>query len=67
MAMIACYCRVSAHHQKTDSQKVEIAGWLKHQRIPGPTGQWFEDTETGTTLQRPALEHLQRAIFAGTI
>jgi DNA invertase Pin-like site-specific DNA recombinase len=32
--MIACYCRVSSHHQKSDSQKAEIIQWLKNHRIP---------------------------------
>jgi len=29
--------------------------------------QWFEDTETGKTLRRPAFARLQQAIFAGTV
>jgi DNA invertase Pin-like site-specific DNA recombinase len=29
--------------------------------------QWFEDTETGRTLRRPAFEQLQQAIFSGSV
>jgi DNA invertase Pin-like site-specific DNA recombinase len=65
--MIACYCRVSARDQKHDSQKAAISRWLRDQRIPRAKVQWFEDKETGTSLQRPAFDRLQRAIFAGTV
>jgi DNA invertase Pin-like site-specific DNA recombinase len=65
--MIACYCRVSSRNQKHDSQKAEIRRWLRAQRIPRAKVQWFEDMETGTSLQRPAFERLQQAVFAGTV
>ena len=66
--MMAWYCRVSSPRQKTDSQKAEIVRrWLQGCGIPSSAVQWFEDTETGTTLRRPAFERLQHAIFAGTI
>ena len=65
--MLACYCRISSRQQKYDSQKAEIRRWLKRHAIRTSTVQWFEDTESGTTLQRPASEGLQHAIFAGTI
>jgi DNA invertase Pin-like site-specific DNA recombinase len=65
--MLACYCRVSSQRQKTDSQKAEILQWLQGCGITASAVQWFEDTETGTTLRRPAFERLQRAIVAGTI
>src|SRR5262245_3647645 len=65
--MLACYCRVSSPRQKTDSQKVEIMRWLQGCGITASAVQWFEDTETGTTLRRPAFARLQRAIVAGTI
>jgi DNA invertase Pin-like site-specific DNA recombinase len=67
MTMIACYCRVSSHRQRHDSQKAEITRWLQHHGISGTGVRWFEDTETGSTLQRPAFEQLQCALFAGTI
>lgn len=65
--MIACYCRVSSRRQRHDSQKTEITRWLQNHGISGAGVRWFEDTETGTTLQRPAFDQLQRAVFAGTI
>ena len=54
--MIACYCRVSSRRQRHDSQKAEIQRWLRHQRIRARRVIWFEDTETGRTLRRPAFE-----------
>lgn len=65
--MIACYCRVSSREQKHDSQKAEMTRWLRNHRIPLREVQWFEDKETGTTLQRPAFERLQKAIFDGIV
>lgn len=65
--MIACYCRVSSRHQRQDSQKAEIQRWLRQQRLRARQVLWFEDTETGGTLRRPAFEQLQEAIFTGTV
>jgi DNA invertase Pin-like site-specific DNA recombinase len=65
--MVACYCRVSSRRQRQDSQKAEIQRWLRHQRIPARRVTWFEDTETGRTLRRPAFERLQRVIFTGKV
>lgn len=65
--MIACYCRVSSRRQRHDSQKAEITRWLEDHGISGTSVRWFEDTETGTTMHRPAFDRLQQAIFAGTI
>ncbi len=64
---IACYCRVSTRGQKTDSQEAEIAKWLiGHGHDPAGV-QWYRDTETGKTLNRPAFNRLQQAVFAGTV
>ncbi|HEV8713650.1 MAG TPA: recombinase family protein [Candidatus Binatia bacterium] len=65
--MIACYCRVSSRRQKYDSQKAELQRWLRNNGIRARRVSWFEDTETGRTLIRPAFERLQRAIFDGTV
>jgi DNA invertase Pin-like site-specific DNA recombinase len=60
------YVRVSSPKgQKTDSQRAELETWLKRHRHKGV--QWFEDRESGTTLQREAFQQLQAAIFAGKI
>jgi DNA invertase Pin-like site-specific DNA recombinase len=60
------YLRVSSPKgQKTDSQRAELEAWLKRNRQQGV--QWFEDRESGTSLQREAFQQLQAAVFAGTI
>jgi len=64
---IACYCRVSTRRQKNDSQRSEIARWLRANGIPPTRVRWFEDKETGKTLKRPAFDELRRAIFEGTV
>jgi DNA invertase Pin-like site-specific DNA recombinase len=63
---IGVYIRVSSPKgQKTDSQRAELEAWLKrHRHKPA---QWFEDHESGATVQREAFQHLQTAIFAGNI
>jgi DNA invertase Pin-like site-specific DNA recombinase len=67
MSMIGVYIRVSSHSQKSDSQHAEIRRWLAAHGHALDTVQWFEDTETGTTLTRSGLIGLQEAIFAGTV
>ena len=64
---IACYCRVSSQDQKNDSQRSEIRRWLRGNRISVASVEWFEDEETGKTLERPAFDALQAAVFQGTI
>jgi len=60
------YIRVSSPKgQKTDSQRAELETWLKRHRQKGV--QWFEDRESGATLQREAFQRLQAAIFAGKV
>src|SRR5258708_33806985 len=60
------YMRVSSlKGQKTDSQRAELETWLKRHRHKAV--QWFEDHESGTTIQREAFQQLQTAIFAGKI
>ena len=56
--MIACYCRVSSRRQRQDSQKAEIERWLRNHHIRARRVTWFEDTETGRTLRRPAFAQL---------
>ena len=61
--MYACYCRVSSRRQKNDSQRAEIQRWMANHRIRKSSIRWYEDRESGTSLQRPAFEAMQRAIF----
>lgn len=65
--MVACYCRVSSRRQTHESQKAEIQRWLRQNRIRARRVTWFEDTETGRSLKRPAFERLQQEIFAGKV
>jgi Resolvase, N terminal domain len=66
--MIGVYLRISDRKgQKTDSQRAELTAWLKRHRPARATVQWFEDQETGATMQRDAFQDLQRAIFAGEV
>jgi DNA invertase Pin-like site-specific DNA recombinase len=65
--MIAAYLRVSSADQKHDSQRVEIQKYMKNNGISPKQVEWYADTETGTRLQRPEFERLQRDIFAGNV
>jgi DNA invertase Pin-like site-specific DNA recombinase len=64
---IGVYIRVSSHSQKGDSQRAEIARWLSQNGHALDTVQWFEDTESGTTLHRVGLQRMQAAVFQGTV
>jgi DNA invertase Pin-like site-specific DNA recombinase len=64
---IACYCRVSSRHQKTDSQKAEITRWLAANGIDPCAILWFEDQETAKNLNRRAFRVLQQAVFDGRV
>jgi DNA invertase Pin-like site-specific DNA recombinase len=64
---IACYCRVSTRHQKTDSQVAEIQKWLDGHGYTADQVEWFSDHETGKTLARPGFQRLQKEIFNGRI
>ena len=62
----AVYIRVSSPKgQKTDSQRAELEAWLKRHHYKSV--QWFEDHDSGTTMQREAFQRLQAVIFAGEI
>jgi len=63
----ACYLRVSSEGQKNDSQRAEIKRWLKGQNIRAANVAWFEDKETGKTINRPELKRMQAAIFKGEV
>ncbi len=66
--MIAAYVRVSSKKgQKTDSQVAEITRWLQANGYASDAVQWYEDKETGKTLNRPALVQLQADVFNGKV
>jgi DNA invertase Pin-like site-specific DNA recombinase len=64
---IAAYVRVSSRHQRTYSQEAEIKKWLAGNGITPEKVTWFIDKETGKTLDRPAFQRLQKAVFDGTV
>jgi len=65
--MIAVYIRISSPTQKTDSQKAEITQWLKSNGHPLKKVKWFEDRESGRSLDRPKFKELQSLIFQGKV
>src|SRR6266852_1564122 len=65
--MIGAYLRVSSADQKHDSQRAEIRKYLKSNGVHANQVEWYEDTETGTRLQRPQFDRLQADIFAGKV
>ena len=58
--MIGIYIRVSPHAQKSDSQRAEIRQWLELHGHDPDTVWWFEDQETGATLNREAFTLIVR-------
>ena len=64
---IAVYIRVSSHSQKSPSQKAEIRRWLKGHGHDARKVQWFEDTESGKTMDREGFKALQSAVFNGEV
>ena len=64
---IAAYIRISDPDQNIDSQREAIERWLKNHGHNLDEVQWFEDKYTGKTLERPAFDELQKAIFNGEV
>ena len=67
MTITAAYVRVSTSKQKTDSQKADIVAWLQGNGYDLDQVEWYEDTDTGKTLNRPDFDRLQRDIFDGGV
>jgi DNA invertase Pin-like site-specific DNA recombinase len=65
--MIAAYIRVSTRDQSTQSQRAEIERWISGNGIQAEGVSWYEDQESGTTLQRPEFERLKADIFRGLV
>jgi DNA invertase Pin-like site-specific DNA recombinase len=63
--MIGVYIRVSTVGQNIAGQKAEIERWLKGNNVRKV--QWFIDKASGTNLNRPEFEKLEKAIFGGEI
>lgn len=64
---IAAYIRVSTYEQNTASQERELKHWIEASGIDPANVVWYVDKATGTNLDRPDFERLQRDIFAGKI
>lgn len=65
--VVACYLRVSTGRQKHDGQKAEIQQWLDRNSIDPGEVEWYADKESGSMVQRPEFDRLQRDIFEGKI
>ena len=63
---IAAYVRVSTTSQNEAGQRREIRKWIEN-NLPGAKIRWFVDKESGDTLDRPAFEKLQKAVFTGDV
>ena len=50
-----------------ESQRREIRLWLTAHRFAAEDVEWYEDTGTGTNLDRPEFERLQGDVFAGRV
>ncbi|MEZ6100940.1 MAG: recombinase family protein [Pirellulaceae bacterium] len=60
---IAIYCRVSTKQQTTESQEIELRKWAEsHNDV-----QWYRDSFTGKTMDRPEWNRLEADIHAGRI
>jgi DNA invertase Pin-like site-specific DNA recombinase len=65
---VACYVRVSTVGQNEAGQRGEINCWLTGNGIDPGCVRWYLDKgKSGDSLQRPAFEQLQTAVFAGEV
>src|SRR5262249_35559687 len=66
--VVACYVRVSDIGQNEAGQIAEIKRWLSGNGIDLAGVRWFVDKgKSGDSLNRPAFEELQAAVFAGEV
>lgn len=64
---VGVYVRVSTTGQNAAGQKREINQWLSSQLKGNDSVEMFIDKESGDTLDRPAFDDLQQAIFCGKV
>ena len=62
---IAVYVRVSTTGQNEAGQRAAITQYLTAHGHDPDAAAWYVDKATGANLDRPALDKLQKAIFAG--
>jgi DNA invertase Pin-like site-specific DNA recombinase len=65
--MLAIYVRVSTVEQNAHSQVRELNRWLKGNGFGLQDVRWYIDKVSGSTLERPEFEKLQRDIFHGEV
>ena len=65
--LFGIYVRVSSSSQNVAGQRREIKRWLAGNGVPPDSVRWFIDKESGKSLDRPAFDELQAAIFADEI
>lgn len=63
---IAVYLRVSTTRQDLRAQEPEVREWVRENRRDRPV-QWYRDQHTGRSLDRPALQQLEKDIAAGKV
>lgn len=64
---VAVYIRVSTQDQRLDGQRAEIKRWLTSHGHKPKAVTWFEDKETGKSLNRPAFKKLEAGVFSGEV
>jgi DNA invertase Pin-like site-specific DNA recombinase len=63
---IALYLRVSSRTQDARSQRPDLERWVQAFAGDRPA-RWYQDTATGTTMDRPGWKSLESAITGGEI
>jgi DNA invertase Pin-like site-specific DNA recombinase len=63
---VAVYLRVSTPQQDLRAQEPDLKAWIQANAADRPV-RWYRDTGTGLTMDRPALNRLERDIKAGLL
>lgn len=63
----AIYIRVSSVGQNLAGQREAIKQWLTASGIDSEAVSWWEDKESGDTLDRPAFERLRALVASGEV
>ncbi len=61
---VAIYVRVSSKSQDHASQLADLRVWAANQKMPV---KWYEDTATGTNMNRPGMDTLHTDLLRGNI
>lgn len=65
--MIAVYLRVSSDSQTTASQEAEVNRWIERESIPQSDWKLYQDTFTGTKMDRPGFNAMMEDVENGKI